>query len=91
MQTPFAIYNGSTVSEGINGSTTSYTINYSDSSTGEVCNSNEINSTSCVGGVCSDEFDVSSSLCTPSSDINVTVSAMTNLGEGPGTNPIKEG
>jgi hypothetical protein len=66
-------------------------IYYFDSDTGEICYSNEINSMFCDNGVCIEEFDASSSSCQPSSDINVTVSAVTNLGEGPSTIPIKEG
>ena len=82
MQGPFMIH------EGVNVSATSYMIKYSDASTGELCGST---SNSCVGGVCSEEFKIASSLCRPSADINVTVSAVTNLGEGPPTNPILEG
>ena len=85
MQNPFIIY------EGIDGSIISYTINYSDSNTGEICGST---SAFCVlGGICNGEFDISSSLCRLSSDtsINVTVSVVTNLGEGPQTDPIMEG
>ena len=82
MQNPFIIY------EGIDGSVISYTINYSDSNTGELCAST---SASCVGGVCGGGFDASSSSCRPSADINVTVFAVTNLGEGPPTVPVMEG
>lgn len=82
MQSSFVIY------EGINGLATSYTISYSDSNNGQLCGST---STSCVGGTCSGEFDVSSSSCRPSSNISVTVSVVTNLGKGPQTDPIVEG
>jgi hypothetical protein len=77
--------------EDIIGSATSYTIKYFDSATGAICGLHSINATSCISEVCSNEFEISSSLCTPSSDINVTVSAVTILGEGPQTNPTKEG
>jgi hypothetical protein len=83
IQDPFVIY------EDINGTATFYMIYYSDSDTGEMCGSNEIY---CDNGTCRGEFDISSlSLCRPSSDINVTISAVTNLGEGPSTIPITEG
>lgn len=85
MQSSFFIY------EEMTGSATSYIIRYLDSATGAICGSRFINTTSCMGGVCSNEFEISSSLCTPSSDINVTVSAVTSLGEGPQTKPVKEG
>ena len=74
--------------EGIDGSVITYTINYTDSNTGEICGSN---SASCVNGMCNGMFNVSFSSCSPSSDINVTVFALTNLGEGPPTIPITEG
>ena len=78
---------------GINGSVISYTVNYMYLTSGNICGSNIINATSCIGGVCSVEFNISSrtSLCVISTDITVTVFATTNLGEGPGTIPIKEG
>ena len=67
-------------------------IYYSDSDTGALCGSKEVNPLSCSDRICSDEFDVSLlSSCQPSADINVTVSAVTNLGEGPSTIPIVEG
>ena len=85
MQRPFEVYND------ITGRVVSYAISYSDSASGAIFSSNIVNATSCEDRVCSDEFDIESSLCTPSSDINVTISATTNLGEGPESNPVKEG
>ena len=67
-------------------------IYYLDSDTGALCGSKEVNSSFCSNGICTEEFDVSLlSSCRPSADINVTVSAVTNLGEGPSTIPIIEG
>ena len=68
-------------------------IYYSDSDTGALCGSKEVNPLFCSDGICSDEFDVSLlSSCRSSADINVTVSAViTNLGEGPQTVTITEG
>ena len=83
IQDPSIIY------KGINGTVISYMVYYSDSDTGELCGSNEIY---CDKGTCSGEFDISSaSSCRPSSNINVTIFAVTNLGEGPSTIPIMEG
>lgn len=57
-----------------------------------MCGSNYIvEATSCMGGICYDEFNISSSLCQSSADINVTVIAITNVGEVPESNPVKEG
>ena len=66
-------------------------INYSNSNTGELCHAGEIISSLCNNGSCIEEFDTSSSSCRPSSDINVTVFMITNLGKGPPTSPIMEG
>ena len=85
IQTPFIIY------EDINGTAISYMVYYTDSDTGALCGSKEVNSSFCNNGICSDEFNVSLSSCRPSSDINVTLSVVTNLGEGPQTSPIREG
>ena len=84
-QNPFIVY------EDINGTAISYMVYFSDSDTGAICGSKKVNSSFCDNGVCSEEFDASMSLCRPSSDINVTVFAVTNLGEGPSTIPIIEG
>ena len=85
IQDPFII------SEDIDGVIISYIVYYSDSNTGAICGTSKINSSFCDSGICIEEFNVTSLLCRPSSDINVTVSAVTNLGEGPSTIPIMEG
>ena len=51
-----------------------YNISYTDIASGEVCDSAVISSTSCMGGTCSHELDISSSPCPNKTDINVTVS-----------------
>ena len=84
-QEPFEIY------DGVNGHATSYTTTYLDSALGTICGSNVINALSCSEEVCSDEFNISSSKCMASSDINITVHATTNLGDTPNSDPIKEG
>ena len=77
---------------GITGSTISYNVTYSNSASGRICGSNNIvDATSCIDGICCDEFNISSSLCQSSADINVTVIAITNVGEAPKLNPVKEG
>lgn len=84
VQSPFDVY------DGIQGNATSYTVTYSDSASGIVCSSETILASNCLGGFCSSTFEISSSKCPGSSDINVTVFATTNLGDGPETNPITE-
>ena len=74
-------------SDGIDGSTTSYTITYSDSTSGRICGSATIPASSCDGGICSCRFDISSSSCLPSADVSVTVFASNILGNGPMSEP----
>ena len=50
-----------------------YNITYSNSLSGSVCYSVMIPTSSCVNGICKHEFNVSSSVCLNTSDINVTV------------------
>ena len=87
IQDPFIIY------DGINGTATSYMIYYSDSDTGKLCGSSKLSPSLCDIGICSEEFYdiVELSMCRASANINVTVSVITTLGEGPQSNPIKEG
>jgi hypothetical protein len=44
------------ISEGVDGSALSYTISYTDSSTGEMCNSLIISASSCKQGICTVPF-----------------------------------
>ena len=59
-----------------------YNINYTNSSSGELCNSVTIPASSCANSVCNHEFDVSSSLCSPSTTLLVIVFASNILGDG---------
>ena len=79
------------ISDEIDGYASSYTITYSDSASGRICGLDTFLASNCTESICSRVFEISSSLCTPSSDINVTVSATTNIGDGPRSKPIKEG
>lgn len=76
LQPPFSI------SDGIDGSTTLYTINYSNLTSGEVCGSAMIPGSSCMDSVCSDVFNVTSSRCFPSTELSVTIFASNILGNG---------
>lgn len=69
----------------------SYTVLYSDSSSGKLCGSDYIQASNCTDGFCGSIFKILSSLCPLSSDINVTIFAITTLGVGPMSNSIKEG
>ena len=76
MQAPFSISNI------IDGSTTFYNINYTNSTSGELCGSVAIPATSCANGICVHEFSVSSSLCSPSTALSVMIIASNILGVG---------
>lgn len=68
-------------------------VTYSDVASGRVCDLKTIpaNSSGCSSGVCSDEFNVLSSLCPQSSNITATVFVVTNIGNGVESNTITEG
>ena len=67
----------------------SYSISYSDSTTGNVCSQVvTIPASMCHDGVCQHVFKVASSFCHPSTNITITVFASTMLGPGPTTKPI---
>ena len=68
------------VSDGIDGSPLFYNITLLASSTS--CGSAEINASSCRDGICNYEFEVTSTSCSPSTDISVTVFASNVLGIG---------
>ena len=76
----------------INSSVISYTVNYTDSSTGISCGYGTVPATSCINGVCSHEFNVSaSSRCPPEANFTVKVFGTNTLGDGPTSDPIKRG
>ena len=77
--------------DGINGSAISYSVNYLDSISGGVYGSDKILASSCVDGSCSSSFEISSLMCLPSAGINVTIFATFVIGDGPASNPVKEG
>ena len=69
-------------SDGIDGSATSYTINYTDTISGSSCGLATIPASSCSHGVCQNMFELSSSFCPFSDSITVTVFATNALGNG---------
>ena len=71
-----------TISDGIDGSATSYTITYTDTLSGDTCGRATIPASVCLNRMCSHVFEVSSSNCRPFSDINVTVFGTNILGNG---------
>ena len=79
------------ISDGIDGSATSYTVQYSDSVYGYKCGSATIPASGCQGSICTHVFDVSSSSCPSSADVNITVSATNILGEGLSSVPMSIG
>ena len=73
------------ISDAIDGSPTSYTIQYSDSrATSSVgCNDSEtIPASSCRGSICNYVFEIANSSCSPD-DIIVTAFATNVFGDGP--------
>ena len=79
------------VSNGIDGSTISYTVIYSDSISGSICSLIIIPATLCGDRVCSHMFEVSLSSCSHDSNINVTTFATNILGDGPRSEPVTVG
>jgi hypothetical protein len=72
------------ISDGINGTITSYNIVYSDANFGSICGSSVIiPDASCEGGICRDVFNTSSSLCSLAADIRITIVAANIIGEVP--------
>ena len=69
----------------------SYTITYTESTYGGVCGLATVLASSCVDGICSHTFDVSSSSCPPLSNINVTVFGRNQLGNGSISHPVTVG
>ena len=76
VQAPFSISNE------IDGSTIFYNINYTNSTSGESCGSVAIPASSCANGVCIHKFNLSSSLCSPSTALSVIAFASNILGNG---------
>ena len=73
------------ISEGVNGSALTYTISYTDSNTGEMCNSLTISALSCKQGICTVPF-ISPLPCSETvgdGDIDISISANNRLGKGP--------
>jgi hypothetical protein len=73
------------ISEGVDGSALSYTISYTDSSTGEMCNSLIISASSCKQGICTVPL-ISPLPCSENyeeRDIDISISANNQLGQGP--------
>ena len=68
-----------------------YTINYVDSTYGGICGIATVSATSCVNGLCSHNFDVTTSFCPPLSNINVTVFGTNQLGNGSTSHPVTVG
>jgi hypothetical protein len=79
------------ITDGIEGSTISYTITYVDSISGDFCNSVTIPASSCIDGMCNHTFEVTLSSCPPCVDINITVYATNILGNGAISDPLTIG
>ena len=77
------------LSGGIDGSALSYTLVYNNSVSGDGCGSATIPASSCIDQACRHSFTYDESDCSsPSTDINITISATNILGIGLPSEPI---
>ena len=77
------------ITENMDGSATSYIIEYFDEDSTRMCGFDTIEpSVSCKNGLCTHFFDISSSNCNSLRPISVTVSAENRLGRGAPSTPI---
>ena len=83
IQAPFNI------TDKLDGSATSYTITYTDSTFSYICGSTVISASTCESGICSDWFDIASSPCAQSTNVTVTAFATNLLGDGSPSQPIQ--
>ena len=71
------------ISDGIDGSASSYTITYTDSTTGVACVSATVPAATCVNSTCEHKLQLPSSSCSDLSKILVQVSGTNRLGSDP--------
>ena len=79
------------IADGIDGSAISYTVTYSESTSGSTCGSATIPASSCTNEMCTHLFDTSLSLCPSAVNIDVTVFATNVLGNGSTSEPTFQG
>ena len=79
------------ISEGINGSATTYFITYTDPSTGEFCGSTSVDASTCVNGICYSNYSYERLLpgCIDSEAVNVTINALNVFGNGSDTEAVQ--
>ena len=77
------------ISDGIDGSPISYTIIYSNATTGDICLNATLPASECQGGVCHHYFYAYRSECSPQGNVSVSVYATNILGDGPVSNPVR--
>ena len=79
----FFIQQSPSISADISGDPISYNVTFANATAGVMCASNVIVSeSSCKGGFCSKDFDITSSPCSPLDRIGVVVFATNLLGSG---------
>ena len=72
------------ISDGIDGSATSYTIMYTDPTSRRTCGSITISASECTSGQCDHMFNIpSDSVCSNATGIVISVFATNILGDGP--------
>ena len=81
-----------TIADGFDNNIVSYTISYSDSTTGNVCSQPvTIPASNCPGGTCKHVFQISTSFCHPATNITVSVTTVSLLGAELTSDPITIG
>ena len=76
------------ISDGIDGSAANYTITYSESTSGKICDCVTISTSesACISGQCNHMFDTSA--CSDFTSITITVFATNVLGDGPSSKQV---
>ena len=78
------------IADGIDGSPISYTVIYSDTTTGDVCLEATLPASECERGICRHmPFDRSHSECIPQGNVSVSAYATNLLGDGPVSDPVR--
>ena len=76
------------ITDDIDGSPNVYTIIYSELMSGKLCGLFTVQASSCVDERCVHKFNISSSSCSISYDISVSMFSTNIFGEGPSSEPV---
>ena len=81
-------YQDEAVHENMERPPVSYTITYTDASSGRDCGSATIPTSSCLNGTCCHSFGEISPPCSSDGDISISVFSTSILGDGPPSKPL---